>query len=105
MVERGARHLIFLSRSAGTSNQAGTFFQGLRIQTCSVQACRSSVTDIDEVGGATNNAAALNAGVMHMSMLLMVRTHPTARKVSDNTRIEVFSNVHMMNGTRQWLSR
>lgn len=74
MVEHGARHLIFLSRSAGTSEQDEKFFHELNIQGCSVQACRGSVTDIHEVRSAIDNAAAPIAGVMHMSMVLKVCT-------------------------------
>ncbi|KAL9010176.1 MAG: hypothetical protein Q9173_004864 [Seirophora scorigena] len=73
MVEHGARHLIFLSRSAGLSDQDDKFFHELHIQGCSVQACRGSVTEIDEVKSVVNNATAPIAGVMHMSMVLKDR--------------------------------
>ncbi|KAI4261103.1 MAG: hypothetical protein L6R42_003692, partial [Xanthoria sp. 1 TBL-2021] len=73
MVEHGARHLIFLYRSAGTSEQDEKFFHELNIQGCSVQACRGSVTDIHEVSSAIDNSAAPIAGVMHMSMVLKDR--------------------------------
>ncbi|KAI4094752.1 MAG: hypothetical protein LQ344_001997 [Seirophora lacunosa] len=73
MVEHGARHLIFLSRSAGISDQDDNFFNELHVQGCSVQACRGSVTEIDEVRSAIDNAVAPIAGVMHMSMVIKDR--------------------------------
>ncbi|KAI9763174.1 MAG: hypothetical protein M1835_007911 [Candelina submexicana] len=73
MVEHGARHLIFLSRSAGISDRDDKFFHELNIQGCFTQACRGSVTEIDVVRSNIDNAAAPIAGVMHMSMVLKDR--------------------------------
>lgn len=73
MVERGARNLIFLSRSAGKSDGDRNLFRELEAQGCSVQAFSGSVTCLDDVKSAVENAAAPLAGVMHMSMVLKVR--------------------------------
>lgn len=72
MVERGARNLIFLSRSAGESDADRTFFRELESQTCSVQAFCGSVDRLEDVKKAVENAAAPIAGVMHMPMVLKV---------------------------------
>lgn len=74
MVERGARNLIFLSRSAGKSDGDRNFFRELKVQGCSVQAFCGSVSCLDDVKRAVENAAAPIAGVMHMSMVLRVRS-------------------------------
>ena len=72
MVERGARNLIFLSRSAGISEEDRNFFRELEVQGCSVQAFQGSVSCYDDVRSAVDNAAAPIAGIMHMSMVLRV---------------------------------
>ncbi len=72
MVERGARNLIFLSRSAGKSESDKKFFRELEVQGCSVQAFCGSVTRLEDVQNAVENAAAPLAGVLHMSMVLKV---------------------------------
>ncbi|KAL9623833.1 MAG: hypothetical protein Q9160_001824 [Pyrenula sp. 1 TL-2023] len=68
MVERGARKLIFLSRSAGKSDSDQRFFRGLEAQGCSVQAFCGDVTRLEDVKKCVAEAAAPVAGVMHMSM-------------------------------------
>ncbi|KAL8836758.1 MAG: hypothetical protein Q9170_002787 [Blastenia crenularia] len=73
MVERGARNLIFLSRSAGKSEEDRKFFRELKAQTCSVQAVCGSVDRLEDIQHAVENAAVPIAGVMHMSMVLKDR--------------------------------
>ena len=73
MVEHGARNIIYLSRSAGQSDKDQTFFRELEMQGCSVQCFPGSVSSLDNVKHAVENAAAPIAGVMHMSMVLKVR--------------------------------
>lgn len=72
LVECGARNLIFLSRSAGKSDEDRKFFRELEVQGCSVQAFCGSVICLQDVEKAVKNAAAPLAGVMHMSMVLRV---------------------------------
>lgn len=74
MAERGARNLIFLSRSAGKSDGDQKFIRELEAQGCSVQTFRGSVTCLEDVKKAVDNAAGSLAGVMHMSMVLRVRS-------------------------------
>ena len=73
MVESGAKHLIFLSRSAGKSHGDQAFSRELNAQGCSVQFVAGSVIDPDDVKNVVRNAAAPITGVMHMSMVLKVR--------------------------------
>ncbi|KAL8721427.1 MAG: hypothetical protein Q9225_001902 [Loekoesia sp. 1 TL-2023] len=73
MVERGARNLIFLSRSAGKSDEDRKFFRELEAQACSVQAFCGSVDRFEDIKNAVENAAMPIAGVMHMSMVLKDR--------------------------------
>lgn len=94
MVEHGARHLIFLSRSAGISDQDDNFFNELHVQGCSVQACRGSVTEIDEVRSAIDNAVAPIAGVMHMSMVIKVRILLSSSRRDLTTAGSSISRIH-----------
>jgi len=70
LVERGARHLIYLSRSAGKSDEDREFFCELQCQGCSSQVVRGSVTKLQDVQEAINSAARPIAGVLQLSMVL-----------------------------------
>ena len=72
MVEHGARNIIYLSRSAGESEQDKAFFRELETQGCSVQAFPGSVISLHDVQSVVAKAAAPIAGVMHMPMVLRV---------------------------------
>lgn len=72
MVERGARNLIYLSRSAGKSDEDQAFARELETQGCSVQFFSGSVCSLDDVKRVVENAAAPVAGIMHLSMVLRV---------------------------------
>lgn len=107
MVERGARNLIFLSRSAGRSDGDQQFFQELEVQGCSVQAFCGSVSCLEDVKQAVEDAAAPVAGVMHLSMVLKARlsNFPLLLEKLTTIRIEPSSNSPMMIGMRPWLPR
>ena len=78
MVEQGARSLIYLSRSAGKSQEDQFFFRELEVQGCLVQCFSGSVTNLEDVKHAVENAAMPIAGVMQMSMVLRVEScNPT----------------------------
>ena len=77
MVERGARNLIYLSRSAGKSNEEQAFFRELETQGCSVKAIPGDVSSLDVVEGVVRDTVAPIVGVMHMSMVLKVRIEET----------------------------
>jgi hypothetical protein len=70
LVEHGARHLIYLSRSAGKSDDDQDFFRELQCQGCSSQVVAGSVTKLQDVQEAVNNAAKPIAGVLQLSMVL-----------------------------------
>ncbi|KIA75610.1 polyketide synthase [Aspergillus ustus] len=70
LVERGARHLIYLSRTAGESQAHQTFFRELESQGCSVQAIKGNVSSLADVSAAIRNAQLPIAGVLHLGMVL-----------------------------------
>jgi NADP-dependent 3-hydroxy acid dehydrogenase YdfG/aryl carrier-like protein len=70
LVEHGARHLIYLSRSAGKSDRDRDFFCELQCQGCSSQIIVGSVTKIEDIQGAVKSASKPIAGVLQLSMVL-----------------------------------
>ncbi|GLI81248.1 mycolipanoate synthase [Penicillium ochrochloron] len=70
MVTHGARHLIFLSRSAGTSENDKMFIRELEAGGCIVQAWAGDVADPVTVKNAIQQAPVPIAGVMQMAMVL-----------------------------------
>ena len=70
MVENGARHLIFLSRSAGDSDSDKAFIKELDAQGCGVQTIKGTVTDLESVKAGLAKAEKNIAGVFHMTMVL-----------------------------------
>ena len=74
MVEKGAKHLLFLSRSAGKSKKDQAFINELISQKCSVQVFAGSVANLQDVKNVVENAGRTIAGVLQMSMILKVFT-------------------------------
>lgn len=74
MAEQGARHLIFLSRSAGESAEDKAFLNELSIQGCSAQTFAGSVEDPQVVDRAIEAATHPLAGIIHMPMVIRDRT-------------------------------
>lgn len=72
LVEKGARNLIFLSRSAGKSADSVKFISELVSLGCSVQVIPGSVSNIDDVRNVVNEARKPIAGVIQTSMVLQV---------------------------------
>ena len=71
MVERGARHLIYLSRSAGkTSTEHQDFIAELDSLGCQVQMVQGSVSNLDDVTRAVEQAQGHLKGILQMSMVL-----------------------------------
>jgi NAD(P)-dependent dehydrogenase (short-subunit alcohol dehydrogenase family) len=70
MVEHGARHLIYLSRSAGTSEKHGDFAQELSSMGCRVDFVQGSVSKLDDVSKAVSQAQGRLKGILQMSMVL-----------------------------------
>ena len=70
MVSYGAKHLIFISRSAGLSGEDRTFLQELNAMGCSTQCFPCDVADEGAVKDAIKRAPFPIAGVMQMAMVL-----------------------------------
>ncbi|OJI89152.1 hypothetical protein ASPTUDRAFT_134297 [Aspergillus tubingensis CBS 134.48] len=70
LVESGARHLTFLSRSAGISEQSKQLFQELKAMGCSVHAVAGGVDKMDDVKKAISLSKAPIKGVFQLAMVL-----------------------------------
>lgn len=70
MASNGAKNLIFLSRSAGKSDEHQTFFKELNMVGCSVQCFPCDVADRVAVKNAIDQASMPIAGVLQMAMVL-----------------------------------
>ncbi|KAK2057644.1 putative polyketide synthase [Colletotrichum caudatum] len=73
MVENGARHMAYLSRSAGQSDRDKAFIHELESQGCTVQCFMGRVEDPEAVTRAVQKASKPIAGVLHMSLVLRDR--------------------------------
>jgi acyl carrier protein len=69
MIEHGARHLVYLSRSAGNGPQDQQFFAELKDQGCIVTAIQGDVAISEDVARAVRAAPNLR-GILQMSMVL-----------------------------------
>ena len=76
MVQRGARHLTFLSRSAGTGKHDRDFVREIESMGCSVQLVRGSVTNKEDVSRAVNGVPATLKGIIQMTMVLHDQSFP-----------------------------
>ncbi|GAB1201523.1 hypothetical protein APSETT445_000098 [Aspergillus pseudonomiae] len=76
MVENGARHITYLSRSAGTSLADKAFLQELRELGCSIECVRGSVVIIDDVRKAVARCRMPLKGVFQLSLSLEDRPFP-----------------------------
>lgn len=72
LVEHGARHLIFLSRSAGQGETDKAFANELASQDCTLQMFSGSITSLDDVSKAVKGATVPIKGVLNLSMVLRV---------------------------------
>lgn len=70
MVERGARHLTFLSRSAGNGVASTVLFDELMSMGCTVTAVAGRVDDINDVHRAVDESKSPIKGVLQLSMVL-----------------------------------
>lgn len=84
MVECGARSLIFLSRSAGLSDESKAFFNELESLGCSVSAVAGKVQDMENVSKAISKASRpMPASVLNICPIDgvgFVSENPIARK-------------------------
>lgn len=72
MVERGARNLVFFSRSAGTSSQDQSFARELEVQGCNVVLVRGDVTSMEDVQGMILDTPSPVGGILQLSMIVRV---------------------------------
>ncbi|KAJ5161517.1 type I iterative polyketide synthase, partial [Penicillium capsulatum] len=70
LVENGARHLVFLSRSGGRSPAEQAFLHELRSQGCQPVAIAGSVTKIEDVERAVAASPMPISGMIHLGMVL-----------------------------------
>lgn len=77
MVDRGARNLVFFSRSAGTTNQDQSFLHELELQGCTVIMIKGDVTALGEVQAAMHACPRSIGGVLQLSMIVRVSTMHT----------------------------
>lgn len=72
LVERGARNIIFLSRSAGKSDGDKSFLAELNSMGCSISAIPGRADDMETVQLAFEKSATPIKGVIHLAMVLRV---------------------------------
>lgn len=72
MVERGAKHLIFFSRSAGSVTSEDPYIKELAARGCSVQTFSGSISNLADVKKVVASAAKPIAGILQASMILSV---------------------------------
>ncbi|RAL03554.1 KR-domain-containing protein [Aspergillus ibericus CBS 121593] len=70
MVEKGARHLVYLSRNAGVQDDDKEFIHELEIADCHVQCVRGSVINLEDVQCAVARSKKPLKGVLQMSLCL-----------------------------------
>ncbi|KAM5467173.1 Type I Iterative PKS [Microsporum ferrugineum] len=70
MVGKGARHFVFLSRSAGESDSDKAFLRELAAQGCTAAIVKGSVADLDDVKQAATVSLKPVVGIIHMAMSL-----------------------------------
>jgi hypothetical protein len=72
MVERGARHFLFLSRSAGTREQDQSFLRELELQGCTAVMQAGDASVLKDVVAAMQACSHPIGGVLQLSMLVRV---------------------------------
>ena len=70
MVQRGAKNLTFLSRSAGRGKNDADFAREIESMGCTVQLIAGDVVNPDDVARAVNGTLAPLKGIIQMSMVL-----------------------------------
>ena len=76
MMERGARNLTFLSRSAGASSADQSFSRELEVQGCKVNMLKGDVTVLEDVQAAIRNSPCPIGGILQLSMIVRVSELP-----------------------------
>jgi NADPH:quinone reductase-like Zn-dependent oxidoreductase len=79
MAERGARNLIFLSRSAGKGEHDSSFFTELETLGCSAIPVQGQVQVVEDIERAISRAPTPIKGVIHLAMALRVSCRAIAK--------------------------
>lgn len=72
MIERGARNLVFLSRSAGVSKESKSISEELESMGSSITTVRGSVDNIEDIKGAVAASTMPIKGVFQLAMVQRV---------------------------------
>ncbi|KAL4860896.1 hypothetical protein BDV12DRAFT_208692 [Aspergillus spectabilis] len=91
MVERGARHFLFLSRSAGTTEQDQLFRRELELQGCTAVMLSGDASVQKDVEAAMQACSHPIGGVLQLSMLL--RDHFITEMSHDNWKAVLAAKV------------
>jgi D-arabinose 1-dehydrogenase-like Zn-dependent alcohol dehydrogenase len=73
MVHHGARHVVFLSRSAGKTTNHDTFIRELRAQNCRVDLVSGDICNAEDINLMIKRLDTKVVGIMQASMVLKVR--------------------------------
>jgi NAD(P)-dependent dehydrogenase (short-subunit alcohol dehydrogenase family) len=68
MVKHGARHLVYLSRSAGEPEDHQAFIRQLELQGCHVTCIKGTVTSLADVQQAVSQCSKSLAGIIQLVM-------------------------------------
>lgn len=88
MVQHGARHLIYLSRTAGSSVLHQEFAQELASMDCRADFVQGSVSKIEDVSTAIKRAQGRLRGILQMSMMLRDRSFERMTLEEWNTAVD-----------------
>ncbi|CAG7555684.1 unnamed protein product [Fusarium equiseti] len=88
LVQQGARHLIYLSRSAGTGERHTDLQQELESIGCTISFVQGSITSVDDVNAAVARANGSLRGVLQMSMVLADQGFPRMTIDEWNTAVD-----------------
>jgi hypothetical protein len=83
MVENGARHLVFLSRTAGASDNDANFVHDLELQGCHPLLIPGDVAKLADVKRAVAASCKPMKGVIHMAMLMKVSHYLSQPDISE----------------------
>lgn len=73
MAENGAKHLVFLSRTAGAGDNDAKFVYDLELQGCNSLLIQGDVANLTDVKKAVAASCKPVKGVIHMAMLMKVK--------------------------------
>ncbi|KAF7625292.1 hypothetical protein AFLA_002163 [Aspergillus flavus NRRL3357] len=86
MVEQGARYLVYLSRTAGSTKENGGFIKELNAMGCHVECIQGSVAKIEDVQAVISRCKSPLKGVFQMSISLNLHRWPDGAIKSLGTR-------------------